>query len=110
LDEFHSLGIDFVSHQEALDTSTPTGCAMFAIIGAMAELERDVIKERTRAGLEYAKQHGTKSGKAIGRPKQVFDRDQAVRLHGEGVAGRDIARCTSGRARYAAPSARPSRG
>ena len=51
LEEFHALEIDFVSHQEALDTSTPMGRAMFTIIAAMAELERDVIKERTAAGL-----------------------------------------------------------
>jgi Resolvase, N terminal domain len=47
LAEFRSLGIDFVSCQEALDTSTPMGKAMFTIVGAMAELERNVIRERT---------------------------------------------------------------
>ena len=47
LEEFRSLGIDFISHQETLDTSTPMGRAMFTIIGAMAELEGDVIGERT---------------------------------------------------------------
>lgn len=46
LEEFRSLGIDFISHQEALDTSTPMGRAMFTIIAAMAELERSVIRER----------------------------------------------------------------
>jgi DNA invertase Pin-like site-specific DNA recombinase len=40
LEEFQSLGIGFISYQEALDTSTPMGKAMFIIIGAMAELER----------------------------------------------------------------------
>ena len=43
LEEFRS-GIDFISHQEALDTSAPIGRAMFTIIGSMAELERDVIR------------------------------------------------------------------
>jgi DNA invertase Pin-like site-specific DNA recombinase len=92
LDEFNSLGIDFISHQEALDTSTPMGRAMFTIIAAMAELERDVIREPTTAGLEYARQHGTKSGKPIGRPRAVFRRDQVLQLHGEGLSGREIAR------------------
>jgi hypothetical protein len=43
LEEFRSLGIDFISYQEALDTSTPMGKAMFTIIAAVAELERNVI-------------------------------------------------------------------
>ena len=92
LEEFRSLGIDFVSHQEALDTSTAMGRAMFTIIAAMAELEREVIRERTAAGLEYARQHGTKSGKPIGRPKVVFPRDEVLQLHREGLSGREIAR------------------
>jgi DNA invertase Pin-like site-specific DNA recombinase len=45
LAEFRSLGIDFVSSQEALDTSSPMGKAMFTIIGVLAELERNVISE-----------------------------------------------------------------
>ena len=92
LEEFRSLGIDFVSHREALDTSTPMGKAVFTIIAAMAELERDVIKERTAAGLEYARRHGTKSGKPIGRPRAVFRHDQVLQLHSEGLSGREIAR------------------
>jgi DNA invertase Pin-like site-specific DNA recombinase len=92
LEEFRSLEIDFVSHQEALDTLTPMGRTMFTIIAAMAELERDVIRERTAAGLEYARQHGTKSGKPIGRPRPVFRHDQVFELHGEGLSGRKIAR------------------
>ena len=48
------------------------GKAMFTIIGAMAELEHNVIRERIVAGLEHAKVHGTKSGAAVGRPHAVF--------------------------------------
>jgi DNA invertase Pin-like site-specific DNA recombinase len=91
LAEFRSLGIDFVSCQEALDTSTPMGKAMFTIIGAMAELERNVIRERVIAGLEYARQHGTKSGNAIGRPKRVFDRAEVIRLRDGGLSIEKIA-------------------
>ena len=83
LEEFRSLGIDFVSHQEALDTSTPMGKALFTIIAAMAELERSVIRERVVAGLEYARRHGTKSGKPIGRPRAVLDRSAVVCLRAE---------------------------
>jgi len=77
LEEFRSLGIDFVSHQEALDTSTAIGKATFTIIAAMAELERSVIRDRVIAGLEYAKQYGTKSGRAIGHPKRIFSRERS---------------------------------
>ena len=80
LEEFRSLGIDFISHQEALDTSTPMGKAMFTIIAAMAELERSVIRERVMAGLEYARERGTKSGRPIGRPRAIFQRDDVFRL------------------------------
>jgi DNA invertase Pin-like site-specific DNA recombinase len=86
LAEFKALGIDFVSCQEALDTSTPIGKAMFTIIGAMAELERNVIRERVIAGLEHARRHGTKSGNAIGRPKRIFDRSEVVRLRRAGLS------------------------
>ena len=92
LAEFRALGIDFVSCQEALDTSTPMGKAMFTIIGAMAELERNVIRERVVAGMNYARNHGTKTGNAIGRPKRVFDRSEVVRLRDNGLSIEKIAR------------------
>jgi DNA invertase Pin-like site-specific DNA recombinase len=91
LEEFRSLGIDFVSHQEALDTSTPMGKAVFTIIGAMAELERNVIRDRVAAGLDYARAHGTKSGKPVGRPRRVFDHNLVADLHAEGKTPRQIA-------------------
>lgn len=92
LEEFRSLNVDFVSHQEALDTSTPMGKAMFTVIAAMAELERNVIRERVLSGLEYARNHGTKSGQAIGRPKAVFNRARVEKLRAEGQSWRQIAR------------------
>jgi len=55
LEEFRSIGIDFISHQEALDTSTSMGEAMFAIIAAMAQLERSIIRERVPAGIAHAR-------------------------------------------------------
>jgi DNA invertase Pin-like site-specific DNA recombinase len=91
LEEFRTLGIGFVSQQEALDTSTPMGEAMFAIIAAMAQLERRVIQERVIAGIEHAKARGTKSGAAIGRPRAVFDRARVVELRDAGRSWRDIA-------------------
>ena len=91
LAEFRTLGIDFVSSQEALDTSTPMGKAMFTIVGAMAELERNTIRERILAGLEHAKARGTKSGAPIGRPKAVFDRGRLIELRDSGASWRTIA-------------------
>ena len=95
LAEFRTLGIDFVSSQEALDTSTPMGKAMFTIIGAMAELERNVIRERVVAGIEHARVHGTKSGSAIGRPQVVFDRARVIELRDAGRSWRQIAAALS---------------
>lgn len=95
LEEFHSLGIDFVSHQEALDTSTPMGKAMFTIIAAMAELERSIIRERAMAGLDHALRNGTKSGKPVGRPKAIVDADKVVQFRDvDHLSWPDIARRT----------------
>jgi DNA invertase Pin-like site-specific DNA recombinase len=67
------------------------GKAMFTIIAAMAELERSIIRERVMAGLEHAKKSGTKSGRPIGRPRRVFDRERVLRLRREGRSLRSIA-------------------
>jgi len=92
LEEFRGLGIDFVSHQEAVDTSTPMGKVMFTVIAAMAELERSVIRERVIAGIEFARQHGTKSGKEMGRPRVIFRRDRAIELRKAGMSWGEIAK------------------
>jgi len=92
LEEFHSLGIDFVSHQEAVDTSTPMGKVVFTIIGAVAELERSVIRERVIAGLDHARLRGTKSGRPVGRPRVVFRRDMVGQLRQGGLSWSQIAR------------------
>jgi len=65
LEEFKNLGIDFVSYQENIDTSSPLGGAIFTIISAVAQLERDIIAERVKAGLRRA----VESGKQLGRPR-----------------------------------------
>ncbi len=64
LEEFHSLGIDFISYRQQIDTTTPAGKVTFAVISAMAEFERSLISERVKAGMLQAK----KKGKRIGRP------------------------------------------
>jgi DNA invertase Pin-like site-specific DNA recombinase len=64
LSELHSLGIDLFLHQQGIDTTTPAGKAMFQMMGAFAELERSMIRERVNAGIARAKA----AGKHCGRP------------------------------------------
>ena len=63
LEEFSALGIDFISLPESIDTSTPMGKMVFTVIGAVAELERALIRERVVMGLNRAR----KQGKCLGR-------------------------------------------
>lgn len=87
LDDLQSLGIDFVSYDNGLDTTTPTGRLIFHVVGSVAEFEREIIKERVRAGLENAK----RKGKRLGRPP-VSSRlvDEAKRLRSQGMSYRKI--------------------
>lgn len=85
--EFKSLGIDFISYRENIDTSTPMGEAMFTVISAMAQLERDIISERVQAGLTKAKQNGIQ----LGRPIRQFRTELALELRSQGKSVREIA-------------------
>jgi len=71
LEEFRNLGIDFVSYQENIDTSSPLGSAIFTIISAVAQLERDIIAERVKSGLRRAKENGKKLGRPRGTALDV---------------------------------------
>jgi DNA invertase Pin-like site-specific DNA recombinase len=64
LDEFRSLGIDFISIHEGVDTSTPNGRLIVGIFASIAEFERELIRDRVRSGLAAARA----KGKRIGRP------------------------------------------
>ena len=88
LEEFQALGIEFISLNENIDTSTPLGKAMFTIIGAMAELERNIIRERVMAGLDRAR----RQGKILGPPRKIFDREKIRQLRAEGQSLRQLAR------------------
>ncbi len=87
LEEFRNLGIDFISYQENIDTSSPLGSAILTIISAVAQLERDIIAERVKAGLRRAKENGKK----LGRPKVKVALDQVKALHSRGFSTRAIA-------------------
>jgi DNA invertase Pin-like site-specific DNA recombinase len=74
LSEIHALRIDLYLHQQGLDTTTPSGKAMFQMMGVFAEFERAMIQERVRAGLARAKAEG----KRLGRPKANGDVERAI--------------------------------
>ena len=67
LDELHACGIDLYLHQQAIDTTTPAGKAMFQMCGVFAEFERGILSERVKAGLNRAREEG----KPLGRPMKV---------------------------------------
>src|SRR5580700_1902413 len=80
LEEFRSLGIQFIAYQENIDTSSPLGQAVFAIVSAVAQLERDLIRERVSAGIRNARA----SGKRLGRPRRAVDPDRILELKAQG--------------------------
>jgi DNA invertase Pin-like site-specific DNA recombinase len=88
LDELNHLGIEFVSFRENIDTGGPLGRAIIVIIGAIAELERNLIIERVRAGMRRAKLEGRR----IGRAPLDVDRHAVLRDRGRGLSLTDIAR------------------
>jgi DNA invertase Pin-like site-specific DNA recombinase len=75
LSELHALHIDLFLHQQGLDTTTPSGKAMFQMLGVFAEFERAMTQERVRAGLARARA----DGKTLGRPKIAEKAERAVR-------------------------------
>src|SRR6516162_7194427 len=87
LEEFSHLGIDFVSLSESIDTSTPMGKMTFTVLGTVAELERNLIKERVHMGISRAR----KQGKQLGRPKRIFDKEKAQTML-QSLSAREVAR------------------
>ena len=88
LDELNHLNIEFVSFRESIDTSGPLGRAIVVIIGAIAELERNLIIERVRAGMRRARLEG----RHIGRQPLELDREAIVRERCQGHSIRQIAK------------------
>src|SRR5258705_7929262 len=81
LEEFRSLGIQFISYQENIDTSSALGQALFTIVSAVAQLERDLIRERVSAGIRNARANG----KVFGRPRSTVDRDRILQMRAQGA-------------------------
>ena len=86
--EFRALGVDLVVLDQAIDTTTSAGRAMFGMLAVFAEFERDLIRERVVAGLQRAKA----LGKRIGRPPSTVRREQVDALRDAGLSYRGIGR------------------
>jgi putative DNA-invertase from lambdoid prophage Rac len=89
LKELAELGVGFVSLTEALDLTTPTGRAMAGLLSVFAEFEREILRERIRAGIVEARRKGTRLGRPITAAKKA---GQIRKLHRAGVSKAEIAR------------------
>jgi DNA invertase Pin-like site-specific DNA recombinase len=88
LGELDGAGCNLYLHQQAVDTTTPSGRAMFQMMGVFAEFERSMIRSRVKAGLARARVDGTKSGKPIGQqplPRHKVEAIRAELANGTGI-------------------------
>lgn len=88
--ELEAVGVSFISLKDNLDFSTPAGRLMFNVIGAMAQFECDLIKERVKSGMANAKRKGIRLGR---RPSEI-DVDEIRRLRAKGLSFESIAQRT----------------
>lgn len=93
LEELRRLGVDFVSYQESIDTSTPQGRMVFGVMASLAEFERALIQERIKAGLRRAKAHGKQAGPH--RAGVNMDTLNRMRLEGQSLRQMASAFCVS---------------
>ena len=89
LQELEHLGVGFVSLTEALDLTTPAGRAMAGLLAIFSEFERDILRERTRAGLAHARENGKRPGRPTTAGLKAAD---VHTLHRAGIAKAEIAR------------------
>lgn len=88
-DQLKEKGVEFVSINDSFDTTTPTGKAMFGMLAVFAEFERDIIQQRTKAGLEAAR----KRGKVGGRPAiDEKTKRMVIKLFNAGESATDLAK------------------
>ena len=87
LQELHAKHVDLYLHQQGIDTTTPSGRAMFQMMGVFAEFERSMIRERVMVGLARARADGTR----LGRPATVADDAAKVQtIRAARAAGKSI--------------------
>jgi putative DNA-invertase from lambdoid prophage Rac len=89
LQELEHLGVGFVSLTEALDLTTPAGRAMAGLLAIFAEFEREILRERVRAGLAHARQNGQRLGRPL---TAALHADQVRKLYRAGASKTEIAR------------------
>jgi DNA invertase Pin-like site-specific DNA recombinase len=99
MNDLHASGVQLYFHQQALDTTTPSGKMIFGVFSSFAEFERDLIRERIKLGVERAR----KEGKKLGRPSSVTESTRAaiVELYKNGMSPKKISqtlRCGVGTA------------
>lgn len=87
---FTRLGVRFVSLKESIDTATPVGKLVLTILAAVAELERETIRQRVAAGRERALREGTRSGRPFGRPVTTIDPEAAKKLRADGYSWPEV--------------------
>jgi len=89
LKEFQSLGVDFISYQENIDTTTPTGELIFHVMASLAQFESALISQRVRAGMARAKAQG----KHVARPPLAASKQVEIEaLHAQGVSMNQISK------------------
>lgn len=77
---FREIGVEFVSLKDGIDTGTATGRFTFNIFASLAEFEREIIKERTMAGLEAARARGRKGGRPTGLTKEAMAKATSAKI------------------------------
>jgi DNA invertase Pin-like site-specific DNA recombinase len=91
LTELHAKGVDLFLHQQGLDTTTPSGRAMFQMLGVFAEFERAIIRERVMTGLARARAEGKQLGRRPVEQSKAKKVKQALALRSQGIGIRRIA-------------------
>ena len=88
VNDLHAQGVQLYFHQQAIDTTTPSGKLMFGVFSSFAEFEREMIRERIKLGVERAR----KEGKKLGRPSSVTESTRAaiVELYKKGMSPKKI--------------------
>jgi DNA invertase Pin-like site-specific DNA recombinase len=88
VNDLHASGVQLYFHQQAIDTTTPSGKLMFGVFASFAEFERSIISERIQLGIQRAR----KEGKKLGRPSSVTDSTRAaiVELYNKGMSYKKI--------------------